>query len=86
VLQIRDSLAAYLPPNRGLALAGGEPISSASLKAGSISRHTMSAGDEARPARGEHVPFPAWPRSLREQKRFLQGKASAQSRDAVSRT
>jgi hypothetical protein len=69
VLQIRDILAAYLPPNRGLALRDGvADIVGIIEEAGfPFSTHDMSAADEApAPPKANIVPFPSGPRSLRE--------------------
>ena len=68
VLQIRDILAAYLPPDRGLALRDGvADIVGIIEEAGfPFSAHNMSANDEASASETNIVPFPSEARSLRE--------------------
>jgi hypothetical protein len=69
MLQIRDILAAYLPPNRGLALRDGvADIVGIIEEAGfPFSAHDLAADDEAlAPLEANVVPFPSAPRSLRE--------------------
>ena len=69
VLQTRDILAAYLPPNRGLALRDGvADIISIIEEAGfPFPARDISADDEEHtPSEANIVPFPTWPRSMRE--------------------
>ena len=69
LLQMRDVLAAHLPPDRGLALRDGvADIVGILEEAGfPFPAHDISAGYEAAaPAAQNIVPFPSAPRSLRE--------------------
>ena len=69
VLQIRDTLGTYLPPNRGLSLRDGvADIVGIIEEAGfPFASHDMPADDDARGLPDANIlPFPSEARSMRE--------------------
>ena len=66
VLQIRDILAGYLPPNRGLALRDGVADIICIIEEAGFPFRAHDMPDAPAPSEANIVPFPTWPRSLGE--------------------